>query len=78
MNNLEKAWNDLLSTFDEQEDDEGMTAKQIDQAEMCFYCGALFIMSEFDQNTHSKKFKKFEDEIAQKLAMHNIEHKYEN
>lgn len=76
MSTIKEAWNDFLDQLDEGE--EGMSEEQLERAELCFYCGALFILSEFESVTHSNKFKKFEKEITQKLAMDKLEMRYEN
>lgn len=76
MSTIEEAWTDFLNNLDEGE--EGMTEEQLKNAELCFYCGALFILSEFDSITHSNKFKRFEKEITQKLQMDKLEMRYEN
>lgn len=76
MSTIEEAWKEFLDQLDDGE--EGMSEEQLEKAELCFYCGALFILSEFDTITHSNKFKRFEKEITQKLAMDKLEMRYEN
>lgn len=76
MSTIAEAWDEFLSKIDEGE--EGMSEEQLEKAELCFYCGALFILSEFETITHSNKFKKFEKEITKKLAMDKLEMRYEN
>lgn len=76
MGTIEDAWNEFQEKLEEGE--EGMSEEQLEKAELCFYCGALFILSEFDSITHSNKFKKFEKEITQKLQMDKLEMRYEN
>lgn len=76
MSTIKESWETFLSKLDVGE--EGMSEEQLERAELCFYCGALFILSEFDTITHSNKFKRFEKEITQKLQMDKLEMRYEN
>jgi DNA-directed RNA polymerase subunit N (RpoN/RPB10) len=76
MSTISEAWEDFLVKLDEGE--EGMSEEQLEKAELCFYCGALFILSEFESITNLSKYKKFEKEITQKLQMDKLEMRYEN